>query len=237
MKSIKTLAKLSFLSAAVSGFVVFSVHAEQGGKHQPIAFSDFDLDGSGLVSEEEFNAVRGERMAAKAAEGKQMRGAASAPSFADVDTSGDGSISAEELTAAQTAHREKRQNMKKGHGQGHGNGDGQGHGKTYGHGKGKGGDCSASNKPCGSKKGNMPSFVDFDLDGNGVIIETEFNEAHAKRFSEMAADGHKMKNVKDAPGFSGIDSDDDGEINKEEFSAHQAEHHNKMHDGESTAEQ
>jgi hypothetical protein len=48
--------------------------------------------------------------------------------------------------------------------------------------------------------------------------------------SEMAAAGHQMKHVKDAPGFKGIDSDSNGEISKGEFSAHQAEQHPKMHD-------
>jgi hypothetical protein len=79
-------------------------------------------------------------------------------------------------------------------------------------------------------QGGPPPFSDFDLDGNGVIGEAEFNEGHAKKMSEMAAAGHQMKHVKDAPGFEGIDSDGNGEISKGEFSAHQAEHHPKMHD-------
>ncbi len=77
-------------------------------------------------------------------------------------------------------------------------------------------------------KGNMPSFSDFDLDGDGVIVEPEFNEAHAKKMSEMAAQGHKMKHAGDAPGFSGIDTNDDGQISEQEFADHQAAHHQKM---------
>ena len=110
-------------------------------------------------------------------------------------------------------------------------------GEGQGYGKGHGVAMSASQEPCAGKKGNMPSFSDFDLDGDGIIKEPEFNEAHAGRFSEMAAEGHKMKHAADAPGFSGIDSNDDGEISNDEFSAHQLEHHKKKHGGKSTAEQ
>ena len=80
-------------------------------------------------------------------------------------------------------------------------------------------------------KGNMPSFSDFDLNGDDIIVEAEFNEGHAKRMSEMAAQGHQMKRAGDAPGFSGIDSNDNGGISKDEFAAHQAEHHSKMQQG------
>ena len=80
----------------------------------------------------------------------------------------------------------------------------------------------------GKGMGNMPTFADFDLDGDGVIVESEFNEGHAKRMSEMAAEGRQMKHVGDAPGFSGIDTNADGEISEEEFATHQAEHHKKM---------
>ena len=66
----------------------------------------------------------------------------------------------------------------------------------------------------------MPSFSDFDLDGDGVISEAEFNKGHAKRMSEMAAQGHQMKHAGDAPGFSGIDNNENGEISKDEFATH-----------------
>ena len=77
-------------------------------------------------------------------------------------------------------------------------------------------------------KGQMPTFSDFDLDGDGKIVEQEFDEGHAKKMGEMAAEGRQMKHAADAPGFSGIDTNADGEISKDEFAAHQAEHHQKM---------
>ncbi len=86
-------------------------------------------------------------------------------------------------------------------------------------------------------KGNMPTFADFDLDGDGKIVEQEFNTGHAKRMSEMAAEGRQMKHVGDAPGFTGIDTNDDGEISKQEFATHQAEHHKQMHESKHQSEQ
>ena len=78
------------------------------------------------------------------------------------------------------------------------------------------------------KKGKMPTFSDFDLDGNGVITEQEFNEGHAKKMSEMAAEGRQMKGAESCPGFAGIDGNEDGGISEEEFAAHQAEHMQKQ---------
>lgn len=75
-------------------------------------------------------------------------------------------------------------------------------------------------------KGNMPAFSDFDLDGDGMIVEQEFAEGHAKRFSERAAEGHELKNAGKCK-FADIDTDSDGGITEEEFSAHKAKHMNK----------
>lgn len=195
------------LLSVLGGFVLsVSVQAKEGSGHGPAPFSVFDMDENGFVSEEEFNSVRQQRMAARASEGKKMRCAKYAPSFADLDTDGDGQLSPEELTAGQKQHREKCQSTGKGEGKGHGQGHGQGKGM----------------------KGEMPSFSDFDLDGDGVISESEFNEGHAKHMSKMAAEGHQMKHAGEAPGFSGIDTNGDGEISEQEFADHQAEHRKQM---------
>lgn len=209
-----------FFGTFLVGILPVAALAEEAGgkKHSPASFSVFDMDENGFVSEEEFYSVRQQRMAAKAAEGKKMRCAESAPSFSDLDTDGDGQLNPEELAAGQKAHRAKCQGHGKGHGQSDGQGHGAGHGKAHDGGHGKG------------MKGHMPTFSDFDLDDDGVIGESEFNEAHTKIMSEMAAQGHKMKHAGDAPGFSGIDTDNDGEISAQEFSDHQAAHHQKMQD-------
>ena len=82
---------------------------------------------------------------------------------------------------------------------------------------------AAAGRGGAGNNGNMPSFSDFDLDGNGVMTEQEFNEGHALRMAKLAEEGRQMKNVANAPGFAGIDSNSDGEISKEEFAAHQVE--------------
>jgi len=213
VKSISKLFTAGLLVVLAGGFVANGAQADQHAQHGPVPFSVFDMDQNGSISETEFYSVRQQRMAAKASEGKKMKCMASAPSFADLDTNGDGQLSPEELSAGQKAHMGKCQEM----GQGAAKGMGM-HGKGM-HGKGM--------------KGNMPAFPDFDLDGDGVITEVEFNEAHAKRMSEMAAKGHQMKHAGEAPGFSGIDSNGDGGISAQEFSDHQAAHHQQMHKDQS----
>ena len=93
----------------------FVAKAESQQRHSPPVFSDFDENGDGFVSEEEFNSFRAARMAAKAEAGKPMKGAATAPSFSDLDSDGDGMLSEAELIAGQKAHR---QAMHKQHGKG-----------------------------------------------------------------------------------------------------------------------
>lgn len=75
---------------------------------------------------------------------------------------------------------------------------------------------------------NMPTFADFDANGDGKISEQEFNEFRAARMSKMASEGRQMKHAGDMPGFSDLDSDGDGFINEQELTAHQAEHREKM---------
>ena len=83
-----------------------------------------------------------------------------------------------------------------------------------------------------AKKGkgmNMPTFADFDLNGDGKMTEDEFNQARAERIAKRAKEGRKMKNLANAPSFADIDTDGDGGVSPEEFAAHQAAHHSKMH--------
>ena len=70
---------------------------------------------------------------------------------------------------------------------------------------------------------HRPAFSEFDLDGDGKILENEFNEAHSKRISERAQEGRKMKNLGKSHSFSDIDTNNDGEISQEEFTEHQSQ--------------
>lgn len=71
---------------------------------------------------------------------------------------------------------------------------------------------------------NMPTFADFDLDGDGAITEDEFIKARSERIAKHVQEGRQMKNLAAAPSFQDIDTDDDGGISGDEFTAHQAEH-------------
>jgi len=219
MSNLRKSISIGLLGLVAGGFVAISAQGQQGSQRGHPSFDDFDLDGSGTVSKEEFYKVRGERMAAMAAEGRQMRGVASAPSFEDLDTDGDGQLSADELAAGQKAHMAQHRGMGKGQGMG------------YGAGKGKG-----SGRGCDGVGMNMPTYADFDLNGDGKITEEEFNQSHAARMAERAAEGRQMKNAGDFPGFSGLDTNDDGLISEEELSAHQKEHLNEMLESEIKSE-
>jgi len=95
------------------------------------AFASVDTNGDGRVSADEFAQHRAQRMAARAAQGRPMRNAASAPSFESVDTNGDGYLVPAELVQAQQARFASR-----------GPGNGRGYGAGYGPGAGM------SGRPC-----------------------------------------------------------------------------------------
>lgn len=71
---------------------------------------------------------------------------------------------------------------------------------------------------------NMPTFADFDLNGDGTMTEEEFTKARSERIAKRAEEGRQMKNLSEAPSFDDIDTDDDGGISPAEFAAHQAAH-------------
>ena len=80
----------------------------------------------------------------------------------------------------------------------------------------------------GSGHGAMPTFADFDLNGDGKISEDEFIEARTARISARAQQGHQMQGLANAPSFADIDTNSDGAISPEEFSAQQSLQRQKM---------
>ncbi|TJY59910.1 EF-hand domain-containing protein [Sinimarinibacterium sp. CAU 1509] len=146
----------------------------------PMAFADYDVNGDGAISEQEFNEARAKRMAARAEEGRPMRGMANAPSFADFDANGDGKLSPEELTKGQQAQMQKRPGMTPGMG------SGQGMGMKGGQGQGmmQSDDCP-----------RPPKFEDLDTDGNGCISPDEF-KAHQQQCMPMMMQQKMQKDAK-----------------------------------------
>lgn len=87
----------------------------------PISLTNYDADGNGTITEQEFNAAREQQQAAVKSSGRLGQGMANAPSFADVDSDKDGQISAQEL---QTVQEQQQANRGMGRGQGNGKGGG-----------------------------------------------------------------------------------------------------------------
>ena len=197
MKILNKTVPLGLIIAVASVISPLNAQSEELPARGPIPFSAFDQDGSGYITQDEFDTVRAQRMADKAADGRPMRGAADAPSFSEFDKNADGQLSQDELAAGQQAQMEKRRSM------GYGMSQGQGSGMNRGM--------------------NMPAFSDCDLNGDGKILEEEFYQARNKRMSERAEQGYQMKNAAMAPPFSVVDANGDGEISAEEFAAHQSQ--------------
>lgn len=78
------------------------------GRNMP-EFSEFDLNGDGVLLKEEFYDARAKRMYRRAEQGYPMRNAAKAPAFETVDSNGDGRISPDEFSAHQAEHRRMMQ--------------------------------------------------------------------------------------------------------------------------------
>ncbi len=74
----------------------------------PLVFEAYDKNKDGVITQEEFDAVKAERMSAKAEAGMPMRNAANSPDFAYFDTNKDGKITKEELQAGQLQRMRSR---------------------------------------------------------------------------------------------------------------------------------
>ena len=74
----------------------------------PLSFEAYDTNKDGVITKEEFDAVKAERMSAKAEAGMPMRNAANSPDFAYFDTNKDGKITKEELQAGQLQRMRSR---------------------------------------------------------------------------------------------------------------------------------
>ncbi len=64
---------------------------------QAPAFAQFDQDGNGQVTEQEFNAVRSARIKQRSEQGRMMKNVANAVSFATLDANKDGVLTVQEL--------------------------------------------------------------------------------------------------------------------------------------------
>lgn len=64
-------------------------------------------------------------------------------------------------------------------------------------------------------------FQSMDTDGDGVLSEQEFTQAHQQRMAARAAQGRPMRNAANAPQFIGMDLNGDGAVQPEELMQYQ----------------
>jgi len=74
----------------------------------PLAFEAYDKNKDGVITKEEFDTVKAERMNARAEAGMPMRNAVNSPDFAYFDTNKDGKITKEELQDGQLRRMRSR---------------------------------------------------------------------------------------------------------------------------------
>lgn len=106
MKLTKSFLAAASFAAVALGFSM-QIQAADLGAPGPLSFSDYDMDGNGVISAKEFQTVREKREAALKAAGYQAKGMETAPSFSDLDANGDGGITPSELAAGQRVKQDK----------------------------------------------------------------------------------------------------------------------------------
>ena len=169
---------------------------------QGMSFIDFDADKNGIVSEQEFNTAKAERIAAMAKEDRQMHGLANAPSFNSLDTNLDGQLTTDEMQQMQQGRKNK--------GQGRGLGKGQGKGKRMG-------------------RPPQPVFADFDANTDNSLTEQEYYDARNKRIAARAKEGRQMRGLANMAAFSDIDGNGDSKVSQKEFTLFVQEHEKSKH--------
>ena len=180
----------------------------------PLPFSVYDLDGDGSITGQEFNTIRNRRLTVRGQVGRPL---ARSPQFNEFDIDGDGVVTPGELEQAQ---REMGLLPDVGTDVGAGQAMGPATGAGPGMGAGKGAGKGAGMRP----GANMPTFAEFDTDGDGAISEQEYVDGRNRRIAERAAAGYPMRGLSQAADFSAVDSDGNGSLSPEEFAAQQAGH-------------
>lgn len=181
MPTATTRLQVAFLPLLTAALAAAQPPAPAG----PVALSVFDTNGDGVVSEEEFDAVRRERMATRAETGAPMRRAPQAPTFAEIDSDGDGRLSAEELAAAQRAPRAARPGAwSPGAGPGmrampefadfDSDGDGRLTAEEFEQARERRRNARAQQRLPMRKLQDAPTFEAMDADGDGIVTPAEF---------------------------------------------------------------
>lgn len=100
------------ITAAMSFAIFFStpISAQDDHKGKGMnmpSFADIDLNGDGMITEDEFAKAHAEQIAKHAQEGRKMKNMANAPSFDDLDIDDNGGVDVDEFAAHQAEHKAK----------------------------------------------------------------------------------------------------------------------------------
>lgn len=68
----------------------------------------------------------------------------------------------------------------------------------------------------------MPSYLDFDRNGDGQVTQIEFETTQQERIAKRAKAARMMRNASNAPLFNDLDINGDEVIDRDEFQTHQA---------------
>ena len=79
----------------------------------------------------------------------------------------------------------------------------------------------AGGATCAIAQPGAAYFQNMDANGDGVISEQEFTQAHQQRMEARAAQGRPMRNAANAPQFVGMDLNGDGAVQPEELMQYQ----------------
>ncbi len=74
----------------------------------PVAFEAYDTNKDNIITQEEFQSVKNERMSAKAEANMPMRNAVNSPEFGVFDANKDGKITKDEYQKGQLERRQER---------------------------------------------------------------------------------------------------------------------------------
>lgn len=163
---------------------------------QGMIFTEVDTDGNGVVSEQEFNTARADNRAARAQQGRQMRGMGSAPAFAAIDVNNDGYLTPDEMQRMQAMQQSRRNR-----GMGPGsramgrppqpvftdfdiNKDGGISEQEFIEARGQRvSDRAREGRPMRGLA-NMAAFVDIDINRDGNVTEEEFTSFRSKHMRQ-----------------------------------------------------
>lgn len=96
------------LTALLAASPVMAADPPPAPRFGPPVFADFDSNGDGVLTEQEFTDGRNKRIAERAAAGFPMRGLSNAEDFSTLDSNGDGKITPDEFSAHQQRHMQNR---------------------------------------------------------------------------------------------------------------------------------